>query len=238
MNQYTQGLRSSQSIAEENARFMSGVYKWMAMGVLLTAIVAYYVSQSEAIMRYLIMNRFAFIILIVLQFGSVIYLSLMMKKISAVVASLVYFTYAGLTGLTFSTIFLVYTQDSIQGAFIVTTCGFAGLSAFGYLTKRDLGPVGTFCHMGLWGLIGFGILSIFFPTLLGGSMGMVYSLVGVVVFAGLTAYDTQKIKSSNIIGNEGTAEDHKETIFGALTLYLDFINLFLMILRLTGNRRR
>ena len=106
-----------------------------------------------------------------------------------------------------------------------------------FVTKKDLGPVGTFCHMGLWGLVGFSLLSIFFPSMLGGQMGMIYSLVGVVVFAGLTAYDTQKIKQSNIIGNEGTAEDHKETIIGALTLYLDFINLFLMILRLMGNRR-
>ena len=91
--------------------------------------------------------------------------------------------------------------------------------------------------MGLYGIVGFSILAIFFPSMLGGQMGTIFSLVGVIVFAGLTAYDTQKIKQMNILGNEGTAEDHKETIMGALTLYLDFINLFLMLLRLTGGRR-
>lgn len=231
-------MRSSQSISEENARFMSGVYKWMTFGVLLTAFVAYYVSSSKELTRLLVENKFVFILLILAQFAAVIFLSLAMKRISALVATLVYFLYAGLTGLTFSVIFLIYTMDSIQGAFITTACGFAGLSAFGYLTKRDLGPIGTFCHMGLWGLIGFSILALFFPSMMSGQTEMVFSLVGVLVFAGLTAYDTQKIKNSNIIGNEGTAEDHKETIFGALTLYLDFINLFLMILRLVGNRRR
>ena len=153
-------------------------------------------------------------------------------------ATLVYLLYAGMTGLTLSVIFLVYTQESIQSAFFLTSFGFAGLSLFGYVTKRDLGPIGTFCHMGVWGLIGFGILSMFFPGMMGSTMGMVYNLCGVLIFAGLTAYDTQKIKNSNILGNEGTEEDHKETIYGALTLYLDFINLFLHLLRLMGSRRR
>lgn len=238
MNQNSLLSRSAQSIAEENARFMSGVYKWMTLGVLLTGVIAFYVSRSQGLLDIFIHNKFVFIALIIAQFGAVIFLSLMIKRISALAATLVYFLYAGLTGLTFSTIFVVYTQESIQSAFFVTAIGFGGLSAFGYITKRDLGPIGTFCHMGLWGLIGFAIISLFFPSMMGGQTGMIFSLVGVLIFAGLTAYDTQKIKNSNIIGNEGTAEDHKETIFGALTLYLDFINLFLMILRLMGNRRR
>ncbi len=238
MNQHSTVHRGAQSIAEENARFMSSVYKWMSLGILLTALISYVVSNTPEMVNLLLQNRFVFILLLVAQIGAVLYLSLRIKQLSALMATVIFFLYAALTGLTFSVLFLVYTQESIQGAFIVTTCSFAGLSAFGYVTKRDLGPVGTFCHMGLWGLIGFAVLSLFFPSMLAGSLGMAYSLVGIVVFAGLTAYDTQKIKSTNIIGNEGSAEDHKEAIIGALTLYLDFINLFLMILRLMGNRRR
>ncbi len=231
-------LRSEQSISEENARFMSGVYKWMTFGILLTGFISYYVASSPNIVMTIVTNKILFYGLIIAQLGAVFYLSMMIQKISAVTATLVYLLYASLTGLTLSTIFLVYTSDSISSAFFVTCFSFAGLSAFGYITKRDLGPIGTFCHMGLWGLIGFSILSFFFPGMLGSATQMTFSICGVVIFAGLTAYDTQKIKNMNIIGNEGTEEDHKETIIGALTLYLDFINLFLMILRLMGNRRK
>ncbi|EQC47415.1 Bax inhibitor-1/YccA family protein [Bacteriovorax sp. Seq25_V] len=231
-------LRSEQSIAEETARFMSGVYKWMSFGILLTGFISYYIASSPNLIMAIVTNKILFYGLIIAQLGAVFYLSLMVKKISAMTATLVYLLYASLTGVTLSTIFLVYTQDSISNAFFVTCFSFAGLSAFGYVTKKDLGPIGTFCHMGLWGLIGFGLLSMFFPSMFGSSLQMVYSICGIVIFAGLTAYDTQKIKSMNIIGNEGTEEDHKETIIGALTLYLDFINLFLMILRLMGNRRK
>lgn len=231
-------LRSEQSIAEENSRFMSGVYKWMTFGILLTGFISYYIASSPNLIMSIVTNKILFYGLIIAQLGAVFYLSLMVQKISAIRATIVYLLYASLTGVTLSTIFLVYTQDSISSAFFVTCFSFAGLSAFGYMTKKDLGPIGTFCHMGLWGLIGFGLLSMFFPSLFGSTGQMVYSICGVVIFAGLTAYDTQKIKSMNIIGNEGTEEDHKETIIGALTLYLDFINLFLNILRLMGNRRK
>ena len=157
---------------------------------------------------------------------------------SSVTATLIYLAYAALTGLTLSVIFLIYTQDSIEQVFMITSFAFAGLSAFGYFTKRDLGPIGTFCTMGLFGLVGFSLISLFFPSLMTSQVSYVYSLAGVLIFSGLTAYDTQKIKASNILGNEGTDEDHKETIFGALTLYLDFINLFMMLLRLMGGRRK
>ncbi len=136
-----------------------------------------------------------------------------------------------------SSIFLVYTGSSIAEVFGVTAFGFAGLSGVGYVTKRDLGPVGSFCMMGLFGLIGFGLLSMFFPSLMTGGGSFVFSIVGIIVFAGLTAYDTQKIKGMNAPGNEGTDAGRKKAIFGALTLYLDFINLFLSLLRLTGRRR-
>lgn len=217
---------------------MSGVYKWMSFGIMLTAFISFYVSQSRELLEMILGNKIIFYGLIIAQLGAVFFLSAKIKTISAAAATAVYLLYAALTGLTLSVIFVVYTSESIQSAFILTSFSFAGLSAFGYLTKRDLGPIGTFCHMALWGMIGFGILTMFFPSLMSTGASKIYGICGVVIFSGLTAYDTQKIKSSNIIGNEGTEEDKKETIFGALTLYLDFINLFLSILRLMGNRRK
>jgi FtsH-binding integral membrane protein len=225
-------------IQQENARFMSGVYKWMTIGILLTSLISYYVSRSPELINVIVMNKFVFYGLIIAQLGAVFYLSIRIEKMSAVMATIIYLAYAALTGLTLSVIFLIYTQDSIEQVFMITSFAFAGLSAFGYFTKRDLGPIGTFCTMGLFGLVGFSIISLFFPSLMTGQVSYIYSIAGVIIFSGLTAYDTQKIKASNIIGNEGTAEDHKETIFGALTLYLDFINLFLMLLRLMGGRRK
>ena len=237
MNISMNRIRSEESIAQENVRFMTGVYKWMTIGLTLTGCIAYFLSTNKELVYQLVTNKILFYGIIIAQLGLVIWLSARVQKMSAMKATLVYLAYASLTGVTFSTIFLAYTAESIQSAFFLTGFSFAGLSMFGFVTKRDLGPIGTFCHMGLYGLIGFSLLAMFFPSMLGGQMGMIYSLVGVLIFAGLTAYDTQKIKQSNIIGNEGTAEDHKETIIGALTLYLDFINLFLMILRLMGNRK-
>ncbi len=232
-------MRSIQSAAieEENARFMAAVYRWMTFGLLFTSSISYAVGNSN-IVTYLIQNKFLFYILIFLQLGSVLFFSFKIKTMSAAMASVIYFIYAGLTGLTFSTIFLIYTQESILNAFFITSFSFGGLSAFGLITKKDLGPVGTFCSMGLWGLIGFGLITLFFPSLMTSKASKIYSIAGILIFSGLTAYDTQKIRNMNIIGNEGTEEDHKEAIYGALTLYLDFINLFLNILRLMGNRRR
>ncbi len=238
MNQAYDINRSTQSISEENARFMAGVYKWMTIGILLTAIVAYYVGHTPSLYMTILQNKILFYGLMIAQVGAVIYLSARINKMSGTQATVIFLLYSLLSGLSLSVIFIVYTQSSIESAFLTTAFAFGGLSAFGYFTKRDLGPIGTFCTMGVWGLIGFALLSMFFPSLRGGQMEMIYNLAGLLIFCGLTAYDTQKIKSTNIIGNEGTEEDHKETIMGALTLYLDFINLFLFILRLMGGGRK
>ncbi len=229
---------SAEAIAQENARFISGVYKWMTLGILCTALMAFVTVSSPELLSLILMNKFVFIGLIIAEFGLVIYLNAAIKKMSSFRATAVYLLYAALTGLTLSVVLLVYTRESVVNAFLVTACSFAGLSLFGYVTKKDLGPIGTFCGMALWGLIGFALLSFFIPSMMEGQFSVFYSAAGVLIFAGLTAYDTQKIKQLNIIGNEGTEEDHKETIHGALVLYLDFINLFLMILRLTGSRRK
>ena len=225
------------SIAIENARFMSRVYGWMTGGLCLTGAVAWNVSGNPALVQTIFGNRLLFWGLIIAQLGTVFALSWFMSRIGAVTATLIYLLYAGLTGLTLSGIFLVFTGSSIAEAFGVTAFGFAGLSGFGFVTKRDLGPVGSFCMMGLFGLVGFGLLSMLFPALMSEGGNFVFSIVGIIVFAGLTAYDTQKIKAMNAPGSEATEAGRKNAIFGALRLYLDFINLFLSLLRLTGRRR-
>jgi len=209
----------------------------MTGGLCLTGGVAWYVGESQELALTVVQNRPLFWMLIIAQFGAVIALAGFIKKMRPATAAFIYFLYAALTGVTLSVIFLVYTRSSIAQVLGLTAFGFAGLSAFGFATKKDLGPIGSFCMMGLFGMVGFALLSWIFPSMMSERASFVYSLVGIVVFAGLTAYDTQKIKNMNVIGNEGTAEDRKETIFGALTLYLDFINLFLSLLRLMGRRK-
>jgi FtsH-binding integral membrane protein len=194
---------------------MSRVYGWMTAGLCLTGLVAWDVSGNPQLVQTIFGNPPLLWGLIIAQIG----------------------LYAGLTGLTLSSIFLVYTNSSIAEVFAVTAFGFAGLSGFGFVTKRDLGPVGSFCMMGLFGLIGFGLISMIFPRLMTAGASFVFSIVGIIVFAGLTAYDTQKIKRMNAPGYEGTDAGRKQAIIGALMLYLDFINLFLSLLRLLGRRR-
>lgn len=222
---------------ESTSLFMSAVYRWMTMGVAVTAFIAYFIAQDEQLLMTIVTNKVLFYGCIIAEFGLVIYLSARIQKMSATAAVTSFLIYAALNGVTFSVFSAIYTGASIQNAFIAAACSFAGLSFFGLVTKRDLGPVGTFCHMALWGLIIFGILSMFIPGLRGGQMGMIYSVGGILIFAGLTAYDTQKIKSYSSLHPEGSEGATKFQIMGALTLYLDFINLFLFLLRLMGRRR-
>ena len=218
-------------------QYMSKVYMWMTVGILLTGLVATAFASDADLVFTVASNKILYWGLFIAQIGLVMWLSAGINKMNAMMATCLFLIYASLTGVTLSVISLVYTQESIASAFFTTAAGFAGLSAYGFFTKRDLGPVGNFCQMGLWGLVGFSILSIFFPSMMGTTASKVYGLVGIVVFAGLTAYDTQAIKSMALQAR--TAEEQsKGAILGALKLYLDFINLFLFILRMQGDRRR
>lgn len=226
--------------SRENTRavtsFMSSVYLWMVAGIGISGATAYYVSSQPNLMAMLLQNRLLFFGLIIAQLVSVVALSGWVQKMNYAVASAVYVGYAALVGLTFSVLLQVYTSESISSAFFVTTFSFAGLSAFGFVTKRDLGPVGSFCMMGLFGMIGMMILGLFIPSMMSNTMQMTISAMGVIVFAGLTAYDTQRIKAMQYqFANAGQAR--KGAIYGALVLYLDFINLFVSLLRLMGDRR-
>lgn len=217
------------------SQYMSKVYMWMTIGILLTGFVAFSVASNPDLLYGIVGNKIVFYGMMIAEFGLVIWLSAGINKMSPMTATAMFLLYAALNGATLSVFSLIYTHESIQSAFFTTSFAFAGLSGFGYVTKRDLGPVGSFCTMGLFGLFGFAILSIFFPTMMGGMGGQIYGLVGIVVFAGLTAYDTQIIKN---MAPSGTG-DHvaRGAIMGALKLYLDFINLFLFILRMGGKRK-
>lgn len=234
---YGQDTYTSPTRSLAIGNYMAKVYMWMTVGILLTGVVGMAFASDPELMFALTSNKILFYGLIFAEFGLVIWLSAGINKMNSLMATGMFLLYASLNGVTLSVISLVYTQSSIASAFLTTAAGFAGLSAFGFITKRDLGPVGNFCHMGLWGLVGFSLLSIFFPALMAGTTSKVYGLVGILVFAGLTAYDTQVIKKMAPAARDSEAHQ-KGAIMGALKLYLDFINLFLFVLRMTGDRRR
>ena len=225
---------SLDATAAEQQRFMVRVYNWMTAGLGITGFMAFYISNSPAMMNIIFGNPIMPIALIITQIGLVFWLATRVMQMSASKATGVFMLYAGLTGITFSAIFMAYTTASIFSTFLVTAGTFGAMSLYGYTTKKDLTSWGSFLFMGLIGIIIATLVNMFMQSSM---MHMIITYAGVLIFVGLTAYDTQKIKEMNILGNEGTGEDTKEAIRGALTLYLDFINLFLMLLRLMGDRR-
>ncbi|MFQ5449057.1 MAG: Bax inhibitor-1 family protein [Nitrospinaceae bacterium] len=225
---------SMDAVAAEQQRFMVRVYNWMTGGLAVTGFLAFFVANNEMMLSIVFGNPIVPILLIVAQLGLVVYLSGWVSKMSASKATGIFMLYAGLTGITFSSIFLAYTASSITSAFLVTAGTFGAMSVYGYTTKRDLTSMGSFLFMGLIGIIIASVVNMFLQS---EAIYWITTYAGVLVFVGLTAYDTQKIKEMNVLGNEGTEEDTKEAVIGALRLYLDFINLFLMILRLMGDRR-
>ena len=225
------GDQRQASIEAEQARFITKVYGWMSIGLALTGTVAYFVASSPILLQMIFGNRLVFWGLVIGELLMVGYLAAAVTRMSAATATLVYMLYAVLNGVTLSGIFIMYTGASIVGTFLITGGTFAAMSAYGYFTKQDLTRAGNLLFMALIGLVIASVVNIFFRNPI---MYWIITYAGILIFVGLAAYDTQKIKQMNIIGNEGTEEDHKEAIMGALTLYLDFINLFLYLLRLFG----
>jgi uncharacterized protein len=232
--QTTPMTTSIDAVAAEQQRFMVRVYNWMTTGLGITGLVAYFVADTPALTEIIFGNAIIPIVLIIVQLGLVFWLAARVMQMSAQQATGVFVLYAALTGVTFSVVFLTYTASSITSTFLVTAGTFGAMSFYGYTTKKDLTSWGSFLFMGLIGIIIASVVNIFLQS---SAMYWVITYAGVLIFVGLTAYDTQKIKEMNILGNEGTEEDTKEAIRGALSLYLDFINLFLMLLRIMGNRR-
>ena len=218
--------------------YMLSVYNYMASGVLLTGIVAMaFAASGMAEQIFSPSGRGMSVLGMVLSFAPlafVLVLSFGINRISTLTAQMLFWAYAAVMGLSLSTILLVYTGTSVATVFFSTAAAFAGLSLFGYTTKKSLSGFGTFLLMGLFGIIGATLLNVFIFKSPG--LDLAISIIGVLIFAGLTAYDTQKIKNS-YYEVQGTDFAGKAVVMGALTLYLDFINMFLMLLRLFGDRR-
>jgi FtsH-binding integral membrane protein len=206
----------------------------MAFALGLTGLVAFYTAQSPELLSLIFSNSYGFWILFGLQIGIVVFLSARINKMSANTAIGSFLLYSVITGFVFSMLFLVFTMGSIASTFFITAGTFAVMSIIGYYTKTDLTSFGRIMMMALVGLIIASIANYFMNS---STLYWITTYAGILIFTGLIAYDTQKIKEMNIIGNEGTDDDKKEAIMGALCLYLDFINLFLLLLRLFGSRK-
>jgi FtsH-binding integral membrane protein len=221
-------------VAQENAAFLRKVYLIMAAGLAATGGTAMAVASTPALVQLIFGNPLVFYGLIGVELLMVFTFSAVARRVSALAAGALFLSYAVVNGITMAAIFLVYTRSSIATTFFVTGGTFAAMSAYGYATKRELSGLGHFAMMGLVGLVIASLVNLFLRSPM---LHWLTTFVGVIVFTCLVAYDTQKIKQLNVIGNEGTEEDHKEALHGALILYLDFVNLFLYMLRLLGSRR-
>jgi len=212
--------------------YMLSVYNYMASGVLLTGLVAMLFANSAFGQNILTHGGALRWVIILAPLGLVMWLSMGINRMSESTAKTIFWVYATLMGLSMASVFMIYTRESIATTFFATAAAFASLSLYGYTTKKDLSGFGTFLIMGLVGLLIASLLNIFFQS---STMSLVISFIGVLLFAGLTAYDTQKIKSMYFM-MQGSDFLGKAVIMGALTLYLDFINMFQFLLSFLGNR--
>jgi len=216
--------------------FIRSVYNWMAIGLALTGFTAYYVSNTPALVQVIFGNQLLFFGLIIGELALVFYISARIQKIQASTATALFVVYSILNGATLSFVFLVYTASSITSTFFICAATFVACSVYGWTTKRDLTSLGGFLTMGLIGIIIASVVNMFFRS---SAMSMIISYIGVLVFVGLTAYDTQHLKTMalNQPHDLEAGVVRKGAIMGALKLYLDFINLFLMLLRIFGGGR-
>lgn len=216
--------------------FVRSVYNWMCGGLAVTAIVAYYVSSNDALFNLIFQNRLLLLLLIFAELGMVFGLAGMINRMGAGTATGLFILYSALNGATLSFIFRVYTSGSIISTFFVCSATFLACSVYGWVTKRDLTSLGGFLMMGLFGIIIASFANWFFQST---AVNAMITYVGVFVFLGLTAYDTQMLKNMALTQPDGLdgAVVRKGAILGALKLYLDFINLFLMLLRIFGAAR-
>lgn len=215
------------TVVNAQSGVMRGVYAWMGGGLALTAFVSMLTASSPALLQAILGNRILFYALVFGELGLVVAISGAINRISASTASLLFLVYAAVNGLTMSFIFVAYTSSSIASTFLVTAGMFGAMSVYGAVTKSDLSSWGSFLFMGLIGVVIASLVNMFLQSSM---LSWVMSVCGVIVFTGLTAYDTQRIKNQGYTGTKGA-------VLGALTLYLDFINMFLSMLRLFGDRR-
>lgn len=214
---------------------MRKVYVWMTLALVITGFTAYAVANSPGIMSAIIANRMLMWGLLIGEFALVWYVSARIDRLSLSTATLLFILYSVLNGATLSIIFLAYTMTSIASVFFITAGTFAAMSLVGYFTKKDLSGLGRILFMVLIGLIIATLVNVF--LIKSGGFSLIVSYVGVLIFVGLTAYDTQRIKNMLVEADDVSAEAQKIALMGALALYLDFINLFLYLLRIFGGNR-
>lgn len=227
----------TRNLAEKTAQsvLFRNVYTWMTLALVITGAVAMYMAKSMTLLSMIMQNSLLFWGILIAELGVVWYLSARIHRISFTSATLLFILYSILNGATLSMIFLIYTMSSIATTFFVTAGTFGVMALFGYVTKKDLTRLGSLCFMGIIGIIIASLVNIFLQNSM---MEMIISYIGVLLFVGLTAYDSQKIKrllmQDGVEINETT---QKIALLGAMTLYLDFINLFLYLLRILGDRK-
>ena len=228
-----QPARPSVAAADERVTsFLRAVYGWMFVGLLVTAGVAVFIASQEELVRAIVTTRFLFLALVLGQFGLVFWISARAATLRPSTAATLFIVYAATNGITFSVVLLAFTGASIASAFLTTAGMFGALALYGTLTKRSLVGLGQFAFMGLIGIVIASLVGLFWQN---DTLQFMISACGVIVFTGLTAYDAQKLKGM-ALAVEGP-QVGSYAISGALSLYLDFVNLFLMILRLFGGRR-
>lgn len=213
---------------------MRKVYLWMTLALVITGFTAYYVANNETVLGAIYTNQILFWGLIIAELGLVIGLSAAINRLSLSVATLMFVLYSLINGATMSFIFLVYTTSSITNVFLITAGTFAAMAVFGYFTKTDLTSMGKILLMALIGVIIATIVNIFTKS---EGLAVILNYVGVLVFVGLTAYDSQKIKQMLLMAPDASESSQKIALLGALSLYLDFINLFIYLLRIFGSKR-
>lgn len=233
-NQVSTKSKEQLGIKSYQAVFITKVYNWMALALLITGLVAYFTATTPSLMNAIIGSKILFFGLIIGELGLVIYLTRSINKLSRNNAIGAFLLYSVLNGLTMSVIFMAYTSNSIATTFYITAGTFAAMSFYGYTTKRDLTSIGNMAFMALIGIIIASVVNMFLQNEM---MYWIISYLGVAIFVGLIAYDTQKLKE---IGSRGFVNEdnmEKTSIMGALSLYLDFVNLFLFLLRIFGDRK-
>ena len=223
---------ASVSDVDEGLRaFMIRVYNYMTLGLALTGAIAFFTANSPAVFNAIYGSGLAWVVMLA-PLGFILVLSFGIQRMSFGTAQLVFWAFAGVMGLSMATIFVTFTGESIARVFFITAGMFAGMSLYGYTTKRSLAQFGSFLIMGLIGIVIASIVNIFIGS---SALQFAISVIGVLVFTGLTAYDTQRIKEMYTVSDGGEIMG-KKAIMGAVALYLDFVNLFMMLLHLFGNR--
>ena len=233
MNGYQTAVQAENEITLQRyvAGVMRRVYGQMTLGLLLTALTSFLVLASETLKDLFLANKIVFLLLFAAELGLVIYLSARINKMSTTMSRVMFYLYSILNGITLSPIFYVYTSSSIAATFAITAAMFGAMTIFGYVTRQDLSKLGSFLFMALIGLIVCLVVNLFMQSTM---FEMLISFAGVLIFVGLTAWDTQAIK--RMCAEADSTAVGKVATMGALTLYLDFINLFIYLLRLFGNR--